>query len=200
MTAPDTVRRSSGFTLLEVMVALMLLALFSIVSYRALDSLLQAERHATREMSRWREVAGLFTRIEADLANAVPARPLAGGGGQPVFWMQQDEAGGVIVNWERFAPDEARGGVIQVGYRLESGQVVRVQMRAGAPAGESPMEQRWLSGIQQPSMRLLDGQGMWHGTWPAPDAGQRALGLPSALEIQFELEGGLRVRRLMLVQ
>ena len=40
-------RTARGFTLIEVLVALVLLTLFTVVTFRALDAVLKAQRHAT---------------------------------------------------------------------------------------------------------------------------------------------------------
>ena len=62
---------AAGFTLMEVLVALVLLTLFTLVTYRALDSVLETQQRAGAEMKRWRKLATAFSRIESDLSNAV---------------------------------------------------------------------------------------------------------------------------------
>jgi len=55
-----------------VLVALVLLSVFSLAAYQGLNTVLAAERQALGEMARWRVLALAFTRIDNDLRASLP--------------------------------------------------------------------------------------------------------------------------------
>lgn len=187
------IRRARGFTLLEVLVALVLLALFAVTSYRALDSVLGAERHAGAEMARWRALAMAFTRINADLANVV-ADVEPSHGAPRGLRAEADDAGTLRLDLDRLLPEDAVGGLQRVGYRYADGTLSRrVWQETAGAANESPI----LEGLRGLSLRYLDRDGHWYAAW-APEAGHGAL--PRAVEMRLLLASGEPLRRVFLLQ
>jgi general secretion pathway protein J len=183
--------RQRGFTLLEVMVALLLMGLFSVMAYRALDAVLQAEAHARGEIDRWRGLAGALGRIENDLGNTV-----AGLGGTVSRGFRLDGASAALV-WDRLLPEDEVGGVRRVGYAYADGTLARLLWREAAPLDEPPLRTPLLSGLKSALFRCMDQRGAWQANWPANAAES---GLPRAVEMTLELASGERVRRVMQVQ
>src|SRR5262249_49004907 len=64
--------KRSGFTLIELMIALAILGLVAVFGYRALASLTDSEAQLSAEAQHWRELDGLFARLEADMREALP--------------------------------------------------------------------------------------------------------------------------------
>lgn len=60
-------RRNYGMTLVEVLVALAILGLLSLLGYRALDSTLRVRDRVAVEAGRWRELSFFFDRLRDDL-------------------------------------------------------------------------------------------------------------------------------------
>jgi general secretion pathway protein J len=183
--------RARGFTLLEVMVALVVMGLFSLMAYRALDAVLGAEARARAEIERWRVLERAFGRVQGDLANVLDM-PLAGRG-----FRLAEYAGGQELSWDRLLPDDEPGGLRRAGYRQAGGRLSRLVWREAAPPGEAAAEAPLLDGLDALHFRCLDGQGAWHDAWPL--AGMEARP-PRAVEIQLTLAGGAVVRRVMLAQ
>ena len=183
--------RQRGFTLLEVMVALLLMGLFSVMAYRALDAVLQAEAHARGEIDRWRGLALTLGRLENDLNNAV-----AGVGGMQPRGFRLD-ADGLALAWDRLLPEDEAGGVRRVGYAYADGVLSRLLWREAAPIGELPLRAPVLPGLKSVLFRCLDSQGGWQASWPVTAADT---GMPRAVEIVVELASGERIRRVMQVQ
>jgi len=95
-----------GFTLLETLIALAILAVISTLGYRAVSALVDSEAQLTSESLRWRTLDALFARLESDLRQAL-------GRFDPV--------------WEELAPREqarlVRLLVERVGYDGREGKV-----------------------------------------------------------------------------
>ncbi|MFA5081797.1 MAG: type II secretion system minor pseudopilin GspJ [Hydrogenophilaceae bacterium] len=188
--------RTRGFTLLEVLVALVLLSLFALTSYRALDSVLAAERHASAEMAHWRQLALAFSRIQTDLANAVSGIEPRHGWRRGLYAGLADD-GNPYLDFDRLLPEDQVGGVQRIGYVYRDGTLLRRLWREGAPASEAPAEAPILAGLTGISLRCMDNTGNWYPAWK-PRAVHGAL--PSAVEMQFRLATGEPLRRVFLLR
>lgn len=185
-----------GFTLLEVLVALVLLTLFAVTSYRALDSVLAAERHATAEMVRWRQLALAFARIKADLANAVA--DVEPGPGQPRGLRAGEEiVGEPHLDLDRLLPEDQVGGLQRIGYRYADGALMRRVWQDGPDAAGAPNEAPILDGLRGLSLRYLDRHGRWLPVWPA--TGEMGT-LPRAVELRLDIDDGAPLRRVFLLR
>lgn len=189
-------RRSNGFTLLEVLVALVLLTLFAVTSYRALDAVLTAERYSSAEMAHWRHLALAFSRIKTDFANAVagvesrPGRPRGLRAGE-------DGSGMPYLDLDRLLPQDQVGGVQRVGYVFRDGALRRRVWPEVISASNPPTETPILADLSGVVLRYLDVAGQWHPDW-VPDKASGAL--PRAVEMQFQFVSGTTLRRVFLLQ
>lgn len=61
--------RQHGFTLIEVMVAIMLMAIVSLIAWRGLDSVSRADSHLQASMTQTEELLRTFNQLERDLAS-----------------------------------------------------------------------------------------------------------------------------------
>lgn len=66
---------AAGFTLIEILSALLILSLLALMSYRGLGAVLDAREHTRNETDKWRRVASFFARFERDVQLAAP-RPV----------------------------------------------------------------------------------------------------------------------------
>ncbi|MDP2834091.1 MAG: type II secretion system protein GspJ [Pseudomonadota bacterium] len=177
--SPDR-NAESGFTLLEVLVALVLMSVFSLAAYQGLNTVLAAERQALGEMARWRVLALAFTRINNDLRATLPGSL---GASQPGFVAGVQENGDWRFAFDRQVAEDEGGGVSRVEYRYARGELRRVEGQATTPL---------LSGLHSAHIGFLDHQGAWLPTWPTTGAPPRAL----ALDLAWG--NGLKLRRVFL--
>lgn len=197
--------QASGFTLLEVMVAMLLMALFATAGYRALEAVLGAERHAGAELQRWRALATAFARIETDLGNLVPGVTSVASETRGLR-LGLDGAQHPQVDWDRLLPSDEPGGLRRVGYVFHDGRLERLSWREQAPVTEAPVALPVLADLRRVEVRALDEQGVWQLRWPVPAlaAGPVPTTLgdapPRALEWRFELADGTAVRRVWLIR
>ncbi len=194
---------AAGFTLMEVLVALVLLTLFTLVTYRALDSVLETQRRAGAEMERWRKLATAFSWIEADLSNAVTRLdPRAPSGGE--FHVRKEANGSMQFDLVRLLPEDADAGLQRVGYRCAQQNLVRLvwpevannvanNVAANVAA---PKEFILLQGLGACAFKYMDIAGGWLPTW-LPQAQQP---LPRAVELNLVEAGGAAMRRVWRVQ
>ncbi|HSS70418.1 MAG TPA: prepilin-type N-terminal cleavage/methylation domain-containing protein, partial [Casimicrobiaceae bacterium] len=62
----------TGFTLVEVLLALVILAVIAVLGYRAVAALSESETRLSAEAARWRTLDLFFARLEGDLRQAMP--------------------------------------------------------------------------------------------------------------------------------
>jgi general secretion pathway protein J len=185
-----------GFTLLEVLVALVLLALFAVTSYRALDSVLTAERHASAEMARWRQLALAFARIDGDLANAIagvePSRDRLRG-----LYAGVDALGAAYLDFDRLLPEDRDGGLQRVGYRYAAGALTRSVAQDGPVVPGAADAAPILEGLSGLDLLYLDRDGLWRDAWTPTTAKEP---LPRAVALNLRFEAGPPLRRVFLLR
>jgi len=171
-----------GFSLLELLVAVALLAVLASVSFRGLGSILEAEAHVRAEGSRWGALAVVMGQLSQDLSLAV-ARPVRDAAGQLVITRLGDSDAGAL-----------QSGPRRVGYRLRDGTLEYLVWPAGnLLPGTVASANAVLEEVAEFELRALGADGAWTPLQLA--AGQAEL-LPRALEVQIVLAGGERITRL----
>ncbi|WP_250509690.1 prepilin-type N-terminal cleavage/methylation domain-containing protein [Caballeronia sp. GACF4] len=127
-TAPSDAARQRGFTLLEMLIAIAILAVIAVLSWRGLDSIIRARATITNSMEDERVVAQLFDQMRIDARQAAT----------------DDEAGQPAVSIDNGSLQIVRG-MFAVGapprlqvvrYRLSDGRIVRFASPPLANVGE----------------------------------------------------------------
>jgi general secretion pathway protein J len=192
-TAPDAKR--SGFTLLEVLIAIAIVALLALMGYRALSALSESESRLSAEATKWRTLDLFFARLEADLREAVP-RPARSGAARDPAWMAAVDAGGNgALAFSRAGPDFAidPGSVGQrLGYRLRNGSIeVLYWPGYDRPRDGEPAAYALLSGVTQFRLSYLTATGTWVANWPIGGDAD----LPRATRVMVTLASGEEIER-----
>lgn len=184
-----------GFTLMEVLVAIVLLSLFAVVAYRALDAVLNAQRHATAKMDNLNQLAAAFALMATDLANAATRLdPQDLGAGEFRTVMEQD--GATQFDFVRLLPDDADQGLQRIGYRCTGAALNRLIWPDVNSPANAPQEIPLLGGLRSCAFKYLNAGGQWLTGWQ----GQTGALLPRAVELSIAVADGTPVRRVMGVQ
>jgi general secretion pathway protein J len=190
--------RESGFTLIEVLVAITIFAIMSVVGYRGLNGILQVRERVTLESRKWRELALFFARVEADLT-AVIDRPVRDNGdlllpalaGKERTIAQED----ALVEFTRTglpAQSDKLADLQRFGYRLRDGAIEQIVWPVLDRAPRShPDSFVVLQDVVELKLRYLNGQNVWQSAWPLPDQA----GIPQAIEMTVALKSGETVVR-----
>ncbi len=192
--------RLRGFTLVELLVALAILAMLSVLGYRAIASLTDSEVRLSAETARWRSLDALFMRLEADLRQAQPRDTRVASGVEPAWLGDADADGNADLRFSRAGPEfllEPGSAGQRLGYRLRGGAVeVLYWPFIDTAPGALPAAYALAGGISRFRVEYLDGQGTWRGRWPV--AGERPL--PRAVRVELTLTEGTTVERWMVLQ
>lgn len=94
-----TRRRQAGFTLLELLVAVTLMSVLALLSWRGLEALISSRERITRASDELRALSMAFAQIENDLRRAWPVR-LLDPGRPAVMLVDGARAGGLPGVWQ----------------------------------------------------------------------------------------------------
>jgi general secretion pathway protein J len=193
-----------GFTLIEVLVALMIVALLSFAGYRGLNAVLQTREHIAQETRKWQHLSFFFARMEQDVAQAVH-RPVRDQGGvvqpewlgRPVV-ISENEA--ELIFTRAGIPDQgdALFAPQRIGYRLQQGSITMLRWpNLDQGPRTVPIRYPLLDGVSEFHLRHLNTNGDWLEQWPP--GGQPGI-LPRALEVQLTLVSGEKIVRIFALQ
>jgi general secretion pathway protein J len=160
-------KRQRGLTLIELLVAMILLAILSVLGYRAFGNLLIARERLMETGTRWVELARAFRRLEGELAELPPLSQVSNG--VPPLMLQLDGPRQQLV-LTRFSV-RYQGGREALHYRAD-GQ--GLAWAAGAPelaANFLPL----LPADSPVHFRVMTASGNWLDSWPVPGESARAL-------------------------
>ena len=189
------VKAITGFTLLELLVALAILALLSVLGYRAVVALTDSEVRLTMEAMRWRSLDQLFTRLESDMRQAQPRAIRVSGANEPAWIGSTDAEGNADVRFSRAGAEftiEAGSGGQRLGYRFREGMVEVVYSPYLDIGAQTPSTAFVLAdGITRFHVSYLDPAGGWRDHWPMRNDPP----LPRAVRVELGLAGGETVER-----
>ena len=193
-------RQRSGFTLIELMIALAILALVAVLAYRALSALTDSEVQLTAEAQHWRELDALFARLEADMREALPRDVRTGNGTEPAWLGDVDGTGNAVLRFSRAGPEftaEPGSAGQRIGYRLRDGALeILYWPRLDQPASVAPRPYTLAGGIAAFRVAYLDARRNWLERWPA--LGEQPV--PRAVRVGITLAGGEQIERWLVLR
>lgn len=205
------IRRAFGFTLIEVLLALMIMAMIAMLSAQAFNTA-AAGSDATREaMDRLAEVDRAFVLMENDFRNALPhaLQPvLFGGAPLPAFFTSDggDDYRMVVLRGGLDNPlFQARSETVRVGYRIVDDEIWRdTWFNPRQRDQEEARPKKILTGVDNFMVRVLSpvptstvNAGPWLIDYP-PNASANEV-LPPAVEVTVELKDFGEIRRLFVM-
>ena len=191
-----TGRRLRGFTLIEALVALVIFGIIAVLAYRGTTALTGGEAQLAQETGRWRTLDAVFTRLEADLRQALPRAARHGERTEPAWSVASDDsAGNSALLFSRAGPEFAlEPGVAgqRIGYRLRDGALeVLFWPQLDNVANSAPVVYALLDGIAGFHVLALAADGRWSDRWPLhPDDD-----LPRAVKVELRLADGASIER-----
>ncbi len=188
-----------GFTLIEVLTALLVLSLLALMSYRGLGAVLDAREHVRAETDKWRAVAAFFARFERDVELASP-RPVRFGTGVAPAW-----SGGLVsesearLEFSRFASADGVDTARRIGYRLNEKQEIELWVWPGLDVAPDTVPARYavLAGVKVFELKYMNSARTWIDTWPV------SLGdspMPRAVRVRLVLASDEEIIRIFALR
>jgi general secretion pathway protein J len=188
-------KRVRGFTLLELLVAMAIVAVIGVLALGGLNEVILQQSVATDRAERWREVQFAMRIIAQDLAQIHP-RPMReefGESWQPSLLVDPSAQYDFELSRGGWANPVAlpRGTVLRVAYLAEEDTLVRFTWSVmDRTTGTPPIRTELLTGVQEVEVRMIDARGEQPTIWPplsmsGPD---RLVARPRLVEFRVNLE------------
>jgi general secretion pathway protein J len=198
--------RNRGFTLLEILVAVAILAIMSVMAYRGVSEARVSVENAGGHMDRLREVQRAMNLLTGDFRTLAP-RPIREpiGDGYRAALRRDPNAVTLVELSHGGWPNGAgtpRGTVQRVSYRLEERTLIREYWNVSDPTlANLPVPRRLLNQVERIEIRYMNAGREWVTQWPplgSPgDAELRSR--PMAVEITIVLTDYGELKRLIEV-
>jgi general secretion pathway protein J len=171
--------RTSGFTLIELMCALLILSLLALMSFRGLGAVLDSRDHVRQETEKWRSVTLFFARFQRDLQLSAP-RPML--------------AAAARLEFSRLAAAEGTDAPRRIGYRLNESREIELLLwpTLESTPGIDPAHYPILSAVATFQLEYLGSDLAWVGAWPRTE---RDPPLPQAVRLHVVLASGEELMR-----
>lgn len=198
--------RAAGFTLVELLVALFIMAVLFAIGYGAINQATGERQALKQRQARLVEVQTAVRVLSQDFTQLVPrpVRDRVGNGTEPALRAEPRSTELVALTrggWANPAGIQ-RSALQRVVYRFEDGRLVREHWRVlDATLAAEPVRRELLGGLRSVQLRFMDAAHAWREQWP-PLGGATAQGAqlrlrPIAVEITLELEDWGRLVRIV---
>lgn len=194
---------NKGFTLIEVMVAIMVFASLSLAAYQVVNQVQRSNQLSAEKTARLQDMQRTMIIMDNDFrqmaarifkgrSNAIGERMLYAD-----EYLLDSQSNGILftrLGWQNPQQAFPRGEVVKVGYRVVNNQLERIWWRyPDTPEGQEPLYKPLLSKVDTLSFRFYDSNNeKWQGTWQVEDR------LPEAIEVTLELDDYASIRRVYL--
>jgi general secretion pathway protein J len=196
-----------GFTLLELMVAVAVFAVFSLLAFGGLTNVIRQSEFMADAEARLTSLQFAIRRITTDLYQLQPRpvrdtlgtayRPALIAGVQGEFPLEFTRGG-----WSNTLGGP-RGNLQRVAYLNDNGTLVRLHwLVLERTLSSQPVRTELLDGVEQMTVTFLDETQQWQTEWPPLAAGDGQLlsaeyARPLAVELSLVLEGWGTIRRVI---
>ena len=192
-------KSTRGFTLIELMTALLVLSLLALMSYRGLGAVLDAREHVKQETDKWRRVAAFFARFERDVELAAP-RPVRNADGPAPAWRGAPAATAeATLEFSRFASTEGVDTARRIGYRLNEKHEIELWLWPGLDVAPDTQPVRYpvLTGVKTFELQYLNPALAWVDAWPTSPTD---LPIPRAVRLRVVLASNEEIVRVFVLQ
>ena len=202
MQTPNTKRSAiKGFTLLEILVAITVFSIMSIVALSGIKSIMDSQVLTNEVVNRIKQLQKTFFYLEQDIRYTLE-RNIRNEFGDPVPALVASNAGTQGLALTRMGVSNPQGlqrsSLIRVRYLIRDNTLVRSRYRVLDGAADiDSINRKLINQLEELEFRFLQANNEWTDTWPPinPIANQTLL--PRAIEIVITHETMGKITRIV---
>lgn len=192
--------RQPGFTLLEIIIAVGVFAVLSVLAYGGLNNIMRTSQH-TREAGQELQALQLAMSIIQQDLSQVTFRPVTNSFGEqdPALYTPEDLE--TLLSFTRRGwknpAKQTRSTLQRVSYRLEDNELIRqYTFHLDQAPNTEPRRATLLAGVTDIKLRFLDADDQWQDIWPTLSMTEKPVPLPKAVELTLVTETWGEIPRL----
>jgi len=204
--------KNSGFTLIEVIIAISIFAIVSIMAYSGLHSVVSSKTHTQGALERLQQLQLTMLTLTGDFQQLASRNGHDALGGKLLNLTTQDSdyiSTFTRSGWRNPAK-QTRSTLQRVAYKIDEDKLIRIYWTHVDRADDDQFVERTLiDNIESLDIRYMDEKGKWQTEWPSADSlaaapapaapGVAPNDLPIAVEITLKMNDWGEIKRLVRV-
>ncbi|QLG89516.1 type II secretion system minor pseudopilin GspJ [Chitinibacter bivalviorum] len=150
--------------MLEVLVALAIFAIMSLITYRGVTMVIDTRIAVVSETAYWRELTLAFERIESDLSQLAP-RPWRDGAGQMQSPLRSVSSAAAPTGLEFVRFDANRAPLHGIYECRDQQLLLKLYPQPDLREGIEPVTHQLLKNLSQCELAFMDEKNQWLPTW-----------------------------------
>ncbi|MCW8956588.1 MAG: type II secretion system minor pseudopilin GspJ [Gammaproteobacteria bacterium] len=184
-----------GFTLIEVLIAMAIFAILSVMAYGGLEQIMENRSQTEESLQRLRQIQLTMTKMQRDFEQ-LAARDGRDELGGTLPALSTDQAADLLVQFTRTGwrnpAQVARSHLQRVAYKLDDDALVRISWPyVDRSQDAQAVETVLLDNVKDVSIRIMNEKQEWSTSWPnlsnTTPAGNSTLSRAIAIEITIKL-------------
>lgn len=191
-------KRLAGFTLLEILIALFIFTILSMMMTGALHTVINADSGAERSAERLRELQITLVRISRDVEQIVN-RPVQSNDGQSAAAFYGTTKGFTFTHGGLAGQSQQHHVLQRTQYNWHENSLWRMASAVLDPAPNSPgpSRRRVLANVTDAQFEYLDDKKNFTANWPAGGGANKAL--PRAIRMTLTLKDWGTIRQIYVI-
>ncbi len=196
-----------GFTLLELLIAIVIFAIMAVMAYGGLNNVISNSKVAKQSLNRLQQLQHTVSILNRDFSQIRKRNIRDQYGTTKAYLLAGDDIDNLIEfsrGGQLNPANLKRSSLERVAYRFQDNKLIRLQwpFMDRAPGAE-PRQSTLLDKVKSVKLRFYDQNHQWHDRWPPLNSSNTGTGKPLALiaiEINLTLDDWGEIRRLYAVQ
>ncbi|MCF6190509.1 MAG: type II secretion system minor pseudopilin GspJ [Cocleimonas sp.] len=188
---------NQGFTLLELLVAMVIFSFMSIMAYTTLANVFKSNEVITAQEEKLKKLQRSMMFIERDMRQLI-LRPRSSGYGKPSPALDSGLGSEGIIEFTRAGnsnpTDLVRSSLQRVRYDVQDKKLIRMSWNMVDHIDAKPIAMSLLEGIESLSFKFLNNKNSWKENWNS------AKEIPKAVELTLEHKDWGKIVRLFFIQ